>query len=137
MSWERQKRQLERMTPEEQEAFMEKRRAQQRASWHRKVARERAAGIRPKEPIKGRPRPTKAQIAARKAESDVERAERAAKYAEKRAAAKRRAVEERRNGGIQAFLAQGAQENGFTAFLRSQEIRIADQLTRARGDIAA
>lgn len=137
MSWERQKAQMAKMSPEELAEFKAKRSALQRAAWKRRTDKKRANGELPPEPIRGRPRPTKAQIAAEAAAEEAKRAERREQYAAKRAEQKRLRREDDRKGSLDEFLAQGAQDRGFSAFLRSKEIKIADQITRAKGDVAA
>lgn len=143
MSWERQKRQMEKMSPEELAAFKERRAVQQRATYNARMARERAAGIRPPA-VKGRPRPTKAQLAAAKAAEEETKAraaaEKAALSAQRRLEREERKRARRREGApevLNAFIAQGAPTKGFSAFLRSQEIAKADQLNKPKVEAAA
>ena len=119
MSWDRQKLRLEKMSPEELAAHKEHRKAQQRRAYHKRMERERAAGVRP--PVVKRAPMTAAEqeaerVRARQAELDRKR-----KYREEKSAKK-----------VNEFLSEGAQTNGFTAFLRSREAARAAQMNKER-----
>lgn len=109
------------MSPEEREAFVAERNRKNRERYNARMARERAAGIRPPA-VKGRPRPTKAQIEAQQREQAEERGREL-----NRKRMRNREIEARRKGikldvdqEIEEFIAEGAQEFGFSAFLKSQ-----------------
>lgn len=120
MPWAQEKLRMESMTPEELAAYKEHRKRQQAATYKRRKAKE----------AKTRALPPAEQKIVREAEDEESRARR-------RAAEKRQKRRAEATAEINAFLAAGAQERGFSAFLRSKEIRIADQLTYSRQDCAA
>lgn len=113
MSWEDDKRRLAAMSPEDREAWLERRRAKQRANDKARRDRKRAERIANGEV----PR----RIADMTPEQLEERAER--RRRQNRESTRRRywAQKSKPNSAIQEFLAQGAQEYGYSHFLHSEE----------------